>query len=105
MFARQRNTVQGRVKNGTLFPNISISIENQVHDMTERILNQLQENVFKILELIRSDLETALGKETESNVRQMDKLELEQRETALKDLLKTHKEKYGKMLEDISSIY
>lgn len=67
-------------------------------------MNQLQEKVLKILELIRSDLETALGKETESRTKQRDRLEFEQRETTLKNLLKTHKEKYGKMLEDISSI-
>jgi hypothetical protein len=68
-------------------------------------LNQLQEKVLKILEIIRSDLETALGKETESRTRQADRLEFEQRETKLKDLLKAHKEKYEKILEDISSIH
>ena len=68
-------------------------------------MDQLQEKVLKVLDLIRSDLETALGKYSESRARQRDRLELEQHERALKDLLKTHKEKYGKILEDISSIH
>lgn len=68
-------------------------------------MKQLQGKVLIILELIQSDLEIALGKETVSGPRRKDGLELEQREIILKDLLKTHKEKYGKTLEDISSIH
>jgi hypothetical protein len=104
MAERQRRTVQGRITNGTLFPNISISIKNQVNELTEEILDQLQGKVLKILGLIQSDLETALGNNTESRARQRDRSELAQHEKTLKDLLKTQKEKYGKILEAISSI-
>jgi len=104
MANRQQRTVQGRITNGTLFPNISISIENQVDELTEKILDQLQEKILKLLGFIRSDLETALGSETVSRARHGDKSELDQHERALKDLLKTQKEKYGKILENISSI-
>lgn len=103
MAQRQRDTVQGRITDGTLFPNISIAIGNQVDKLTDKILNQLQEKVLGILVLIRSDLEMALGKEAKSRLGQKDREELEQRQVILRNLLKTLKEKHEKILKDISS--
>ncbi|RFU23756.1 hypothetical protein B7463_g12581, partial [Scytalidium lignicola] len=104
MSMRQRTIVQARITDETLFPNISIAIKDQVEGLTEQTLNQLQEKVLKILERIQVALVILMGEETVSQTTEKNNSELEQRQTRLESLLRKHKERHNKILEDISSI-
>ena len=66
MLARQRNIIQERIGNGILFPNIAEAIEKEAHDLVDGIMSELHGEVRKILNLIQSDLNSALGKKGDS---------------------------------------
>ena len=60
MAERQRSKVQGRIENGTLFPNISIKIRTEIEEQAEMSMKKLEEVVLEILHVIQSDLEMSL---------------------------------------------
>jgi hypothetical protein len=57
----QRVIVQRRITNGTLFPNICVTMKDQFDERTKTILSQLDKDIAKTLEHVRSDLEMVLG--------------------------------------------
>jgi hypothetical protein len=60
MAARQRWTVQGRISNGTLFPNICFALESQLSSLAKNVLTEAKAHFTGILDFIRSDLEMIL---------------------------------------------
>jgi hypothetical protein len=102
MKGRQQSKVQGRIKNGTLFVNISIKIQDEVEKQTDRIMKAFRKKVLGILQAIQSDLEMASGNEDDIAVAGGDQLELEQREGKLKETLKLLKNRHENILKDIS---
>jgi len=103
MSARQKSTVQGRIENGTLFPNISINIQTDVEKQADRILNALKTKVLEILPAVRSDLGIALGESDGTESANEDSHELQQQQENLKEVLKMLKQRHENILKDISS--
>jgi len=58
--ARQRSTVQGRITNGTLFPNISVTISKNMDKLAQKTFRGLHDKVDAILDLIKDDVDLAL---------------------------------------------
>ena len=61
MFARQRAIIEGRINDGALFPNILISITEQMRRIGEQARNNLREATTKAVEQIRDDLKVMLA--------------------------------------------
>ncbi len=59
--ARQRAIVQGRITDGTLFPNISAKIIDHIVSLIDDTFSSLHEKVNNILGFIRADLDMAVG--------------------------------------------
>jgi mannitol-1-phosphate/altronate dehydrogenase len=53
--------VQGRIKNGTLFPNISAMIMENMQKLTRTIFHTLHDKMEKVFDLIKNDLDLALA--------------------------------------------
>lgn len=56
MSGRQKQKVQDRITNGTLFPNISFILRKNLDDLSDRILIDTKSHFASILDPIRSDL-------------------------------------------------
>jgi hypothetical protein len=52
--------VQGRITNATLFPHISAKIQASIDKLVKKTFRDLHEEVKAVLDLIVSDVETAL---------------------------------------------
>jgi hypothetical protein len=52
--------VQGRITNATLFPHISAKIQASIDKLVKKTFRDLHEEVNAVLDLIVSDVETAL---------------------------------------------
>lgn len=102
MARRQRSTVQGRIENGTLFPNISFKIQTDLEQHADRILSGLQKKVLEILHAIQSDLELALGQAGDTDSAGGDPRELKQRQEKLKEVLRMLKRRHENILKRIS---
>jgi hypothetical protein len=53
--------VQGRITDGTLFPNISIAISKNMDELAQKTFRGLHDKVDAVLELIKDDLDMALA--------------------------------------------
>jgi len=58
--ARQRNLVQGRIENGTLFPNIFISISSGIKKVVRQKFTELSETVEANFESMMNDIDMAV---------------------------------------------
>jgi hypothetical protein len=65
MAARQRQKVQGRIENGTLFPNISFTLKTHMNKLAEKTLDEAEEHFDGVLAFIQSDLEMILDAESD----------------------------------------
>jgi hypothetical protein len=59
--SRQQITVQGRITNGTLFPNISAAVKMDMKAQVEKTFSGLLKALKPIFKLIRSDIDMALA--------------------------------------------
>lgn len=59
--ARQRNTVQGRITNGTLFPNISTAIKRDIKAAAKTTFDSVQKSLESDFALIENDVTMALA--------------------------------------------
>ena len=99
MAERQRRKVQGRIKDGTLFPNISFTLKTHLNALAENILKEAKEHFDGVLDFIRSDLEMVLDTESDP--------EESEDEDALKqfdELLDVLKARHDEVLQRIQSI-
>jgi len=67
MSARQKSIVQGRITDGTLFPNISVSISSAMVDIVAKIEKDLRRGLESALSHIESDFQLALEKHREES--------------------------------------
>jgi hypothetical protein len=58
---RQRSIVQGRITNGTLFPNISTSIQENVEKLNQTSFLALHDRLQATIDLVKTDLDMALA--------------------------------------------
>src|SRR5258708_2434589 len=65
MAARQREKVQGRIRDGTLFPNISFELEKNLSALAKNVLKEAKEHFGGVLDIIRSDLEMTLDTQSD----------------------------------------
>ncbi|OBT85493.1 hypothetical protein VE02_07344 [Pseudogymnoascus sp. 03VT05] len=63
---RQHNTIQGRVTDGTLFPNISIAIKEDAEAKTEVAFSAFRKVLLPVVAAIRNDIEMAFAAELKS---------------------------------------
>lgn len=61
--ARQRATVQGRIADGNLFPNISFHVNEHIIALIESTFRDARAKVDAVLDLIRADLDMLYGQE------------------------------------------
>lgn len=66
--AAQISVVQGRITNGTLFPNISAKILDDVNELIEARFTHLKKKVNDIVKHIAFDLDVALDAEEKRTV-------------------------------------
>lgn len=59
--ARQRNTVQGRIMNGTLFPNITRAIKRDIEAAAKTIFDNMQKSLESNFAFIENDITMALA--------------------------------------------
>ncbi|OBT96981.1 hypothetical protein VE01_05489 [Pseudogymnoascus verrucosus] len=59
--ARQRNTVQGRITNGTLFPNISTAIKREIETAAKTTFDSVLKSLESDFALIENDVTMALA--------------------------------------------
>jgi hypothetical protein len=57
--------VQGRISDGTLFPNISFTLEAQLSALAKSVLKEAKEHFGGVLDFIRSDLEMILDTQSD----------------------------------------
>jgi hypothetical protein len=98
MASRQKKTVQGRITDGTIFPNISAALGNHLNQLTETIIKDFSEKFFDELRDLRSDLEIILDNASQS-VKQEDSVALKQ----LSEILEESEAKYAQVMENVSS--
>jgi len=60
MANRMKDIVQGRITNGTLFPNISVSISSAMTSLVDQTAGQLRSDVTVVLSRVESDFHVAL---------------------------------------------
>lgn len=63
---RQHNTVQGRITDGTLFPNISVAIKDDVEAKTEAAFSAFRNALLPTFVRIKNDISVAIAAEMRS---------------------------------------
>jgi hypothetical protein len=77
MAVRQRTIVQGRIENGTLFPQISAKILLHVERLTGQTFSGLEETMATILNLANRDLDMAEAARTQAGAGTAQQADLE----------------------------
>jgi len=103
---RQRSTVQGRITNGTLFPNISTAISKDMDKLVKKTFRGLRDKVDAVLKLIRSDVDMALasGPQHRGDDENGDDGEEEMLREELGDVVKELKKKHEALLGILATI-
>lgn len=65
--ARLVDIVQGRITNGTLFPNISIKISGSMNALVRKTFEDLRGKAEAVLDLVRNDIDMALASGRQSS--------------------------------------
>jgi hypothetical protein len=94
---RQHNTVQGRISNGTLFPNISIAIKGDIEAKTDATFNEFQGALLPIFARIKNDISVVFAAESRSldealKERRNEERRREELATTIQVLKKQHRE-------------
>ncbi|EXJ86047.1 hypothetical protein A1O1_06416 [Capronia coronata CBS 617.96] len=99
--AKQHAIVQGRISDGTLFPNISDRMLNDISSVLDEAFHGLRQKMNDILRLIRADLNLAVPSHT-SHVRFTDK-ERHAREQLAQEIKRLQRE-HQQLLEGIADL-
>ncbi|KAH6678502.1 hypothetical protein B0J14DRAFT_582898 [Halenospora varia] len=104
--SRQRSIVQGRITNGTLFPQISAKIQANVDELVKKTFCDLRHEVDAVLDLIVSDVKMALASKPQVVVdaRNQEHQEEERRRGELLAEIRKLKGKHEEILASISNI-
>lgn len=108
MSARQKNIVQGRITDGTLFPNISVSISTAMAALMEETERQLRADTTAVLSHIENDFGLALQNQSETlegdgSEGDEDEGEADERVTELVDEVEQLRHGHARLLETIPS--
>ncbi|KAH8812284.1 hypothetical protein F5884DRAFT_784973 [Xylogone sp. PMI_703] len=104
--AQQRTIVQGRITNGTLFPNISVQIREGIDQLVQKTFADLRDAVNAVLDLIVSDIDMALTSKSQraDNAKNQKDLEEERQKEELIVEIKKLKEEHERLLTVITDI-
>lgn len=105
MAARQRGIVQGHIEDGSLFPNLGISISTSMEELITSTEKKLTRTFNGILGSIKSDVDMVFQHQTrvEQRPRELD----EEREKLLKQLaveVNGLKQRHGLLLQTIEAL-
>ena len=107
LFARQKNIVQGRITNGSLFPNISVAISTAMSRLVKKTGRRLRADVTAALSHIETDFGIALEKQRESLVeareRTADEIETDKKVSRLAGEVEQLQQGYTRLLGTIAS--
>ncbi|KAH8688415.1 hypothetical protein BGZ61DRAFT_353751 [Ilyonectria robusta] len=105
MAARQRGIVQGHIEDGSLFPNLGISISTSMEELITSTENKLTKPFNGILESIKRDVDMVFQHQT--RVEQRPRESDEERENLLKQLaveVNGLKQRHGLLLQTIEAL-
>ena len=104
MAARQRSVVYGRITDGTLFPQISAKIQDNMDELAQKTFRDLHDAVDGVLALVVSDVEMALGsKEREDGAVVREDPEEERRKGELMVKIRELKREHEELIASISN--
>ena len=93
MAAAQRGVVQGRITDGTLFPNISAKVIDDLTALIRNSFDELLEKLNDVLELIRLDLKVVLAADgAQSRLQDRERQERKQLAEEVKRLKTSHEQ-------------
>ncbi|RDL37034.1 Uncharacterized protein BP5553_04467 [Venustampulla echinocandica] len=104
--ARQQHTVQGRITNGTLFPNISRAIKNDIEATAKAAFSTLQKSLVSVFVPIENDIAIALAcaPQQPSNMEVVGREEEERRRGELADAVQGLMRQHAEVLASIADI-
>ncbi|OBT81787.1 hypothetical protein VE02_09856 [Pseudogymnoascus sp. 03VT05] len=104
--ARQRNTVQGRITNGTLFPNISTAIKREIEAAVKTTFDNVRKSLESDFALIENDVTMALASAPQQSGDREDVAceDEERRREELADAVKGLKRQHAEVLASIANI-
>lgn len=105
---RQKEIVQGRITNGTLFPNMSIAISNNTNSVMKEAEKRLRDIVQKSMRDVQNDFDLTIAPPPESNGtsggRDGEETARSKHERAVWDQIKLFKEQHGTAVKSIPSL-
>jgi len=105
MSARQKSIVQGRITNGTLFPQISAKIQDSIDQLAQKTFRDLHDAVNAVLALVVNDVEMSLGSnEREDGAADQEDPEEERRKGELLAKIQELKREHEELIACISSM-
>lgn len=105
--ARQRNTVQGRITNGTLFPNISTAIKREIETAAKTTFDSVLKSLESDFALIENDITMALASAPQQSGDREDVAceEEERRRGELAGAVRGLKRQHAEVLASIADIW
>ncbi|KFY95308.1 hypothetical protein V500_02839 [Pseudogymnoascus sp. VKM F-4518 (FW-2643)] len=104
--ARQRNTVHGRITNGTLFPNISRAIKREINAAAKTVFDKVQGSLESTFAFIEIDITMALAStpQQSNDIEGMNREDEEIRRRELVGEVRGLKRQHAKVLASIENI-
>lgn len=98
--------MQGRIADGTLFPNISAKIQDTIEELVGKTFRDLRSTVDQVMALILFDVEMALDSrsQSEDDAHNLEDPEVERRKADLIAELHVLKVKHEELIASISGI-
>lgn len=100
MKARQHDIVQGRITDGTLFPNISARMMDDINSLLERAFAKLKQKMKGVLLHIRLDLTCSLPDAARARLTERERQLRDQLAQEVKKLQRRHRQ----LLDNIAHI-
>ena len=103
MVYRMTSTVQGRITDGTLFPNISFMLSNAVVDLLDRSEKRLSRIVDETIVALRADLDMTFSSQKTQAESQRNPISPEAKESIVA-AMQALEGRYDNLLRDVSLV-
>lgn len=101
MWERQKRAIEGRITDGTLFPDIAIAADNDMRDLVNGTMHDLTDKLLEAVQLIRNDLELATANHVEAKEEARKSEEVRIRVAGRLEVLKG---RYAAVLRDVKAV-